>query len=84
MYLTIPARVVEVRPAERALVDVGGVRREGSVQLVDDVQPDECPIVHVGFALSKLDPAEPAQTLALFDEIAARLPAAWQMHWQPA
>ena len=58
------------------LVEVGGVRREVSVQLVDDVQPDDYLIVHVGFALSRLDPAEAAQTLALFEEIAARLPAA--------
>lgn len=76
MCLAIPARVVEVRAGGCALVDVGGVRREVSVQLVDDVQPDGYLIVHVGFALSKLDPAEAAQTLVLFDEIATRLPAA--------
>ena len=76
MCLAIPARVVEIRPFERALVEVGGVRREVSVQLVDDVQPDDYLIVHVGFALSKLDAAQAAQTLALFEEIAARLPAA--------
>ncbi|MBK7662638.1 MAG: HypC/HybG/HupF family hydrogenase formation chaperone [Sterolibacteriaceae bacterium] len=75
MCLAIPARVVELRPCERALVEVGGVRREVSVQLVDDVQPDDYLIVHVGFALSKLDPAEAAQTLALFEQIAAHLAA---------
>lgn len=56
-------------------MEVGGVRREVSVQLVDDVQPDDYLIVHVGFALSKLDPAEAAQTLALFEQIAAHLAA---------
>lgn len=76
MCLAIPARVVELRPGQRALVDVGGVRREVSVQLVDDVRLDDYLIVHVGFALSRLDPQEAAQTLALFEEIAAQLPAA--------
>lgn len=76
MCLAIPARVVELRPYARALVEVGGVRREVSVQLVDDVRLDDYLIVHVGFALSKLDPLEAAQTLALFEEIAAQLPAA--------
>jgi hydrogenase expression/formation protein HypC len=74
--LAIPARVVELRPCQRALVEVGGVRREVSVQLVDDVRLDDYLIVHVGFALSRLDPQEAAQTLALFEEIAAQLPAA--------
>jgi hydrogenase expression/formation protein HypC len=73
--LAIPARVVELREFERALVDVGGVRREVSVQLVDDIQPDDYLFVHVGVALSKLDPLEAERTLALFERIAARLPA---------
>lgn len=76
MCLAIPARVVELRACERALVEVGGVRREVSLQLVDDVAPDDYLIVHVGFALSKLDPLEAAKTLALFEEIAAQLPLA--------
>ena len=76
MCLAIPARVVVLRPYQRALVEVGDVRREVSVQLVDDVRLDDYLIVHVGFALSKLDALETAQTLALFEEIAARHPVA--------
>ena len=66
MCLAIPARVVELREAEQAIVDLGGVRKEISLALVEDVAVGDYVIVHVGYALQKLDPAEAARTLALF------------------
>jgi len=66
MCLAIPVRVVELRGESTAIVDLDGVRREISLALVDGVQVGDYVIVHVGYALSKLDADEAARTLALF------------------
>ncbi|GHU10208.1 hydrogenase assembly protein HupF [Betaproteobacteria bacterium] len=66
MCLALPARVVEILPADLARVDLDGVTREISLALVDDVAVDDYVIVHVGYALSRLDPEQAAATLALF------------------
>jgi hydrogenase expression/formation protein HypC len=66
MCLALPVRVVELRDGELAIVDAGGVRKEVSVALVDGVAPGDYVIVHVGHALSRLDPDEAARTLELF------------------
>lgn len=66
MCLAIPARVVELRPDDNALIDLGGVRKEISLALVEGVAPGDYVIVHVGYALQKVDAAEAEKTLALF------------------
>ena len=69
MCLAIPARVVELGANDCAVVDLAGVRKEISLSLVDEVAVGDYVIVHVGYALNKLDPEEAAKTLALFAEI---------------
>ncbi|MGI9134985.1 MAG: HypC/HybG/HupF family hydrogenase formation chaperone [Rhodoferax sp.] len=69
MCLAIPAQVVELRPGENAVVELGGVRKEISLSLVEGVALGDYVIVHVGYALSKLDAAEAARTLALFAQL---------------
>lgn len=69
MCLAIPAEVVEICGEETAVVDVGGVRKTISLALVDGVQVGDYVIVHVGYALNRLDADEAARTLALFEEI---------------
>ncbi|WP_303787234.1 HypC/HybG/HupF family hydrogenase formation chaperone [Azovibrio restrictus] len=69
MCLAIPARVVELRDPDLAVVDLSGVQKEISLALVDDVAVGDYVIVHVGYALNKLDPEEAAKTLALFAEL---------------
>ncbi len=69
MCLAIPAQVVELRDGDSAVVDLAGVRKEISLSLVEDVAVGDYVIVHVGYALNKLDPEEAAKTLALFAEI---------------
>ncbi len=66
MCLALPVRVVELRDGDLAVVDAGGVRKEVSVALVDGVAAGDYVIVHVGHALTRLDPAEAERTLALF------------------
>ena len=74
MCLAIPGQVVEIVDELRlARVEIAGVRRNVSVGLLDGegVQPGEWVLVHVGFAISKVDEAEAEATLALL----ARWPA---------
>jgi len=66
MCLAIPARVVDIRDAYHATVDAGGVRKEISLALVDGIEVGDYVIVHVGYALHKLDADEAEKTLALF------------------
>jgi hydrogenase expression/formation protein HypC len=69
MCLAIPAQVVELRDNDNALVDLAGVKKEISLALVDKVAVGDYVIVHVGYALNKLDPEEAAKTLKLFAEM---------------
>ena len=66
MCLAIPVRVVKLLAEATAIVDLDGIRKEISLALVDGVQVGDYVILHVGYALSKLDPEEAARTLALF------------------
>jgi hydrogenase expression/formation protein HypC len=75
MCLAIPACVEQLTAGDSAIVNLGGVRKEISLALVEDVAVGDYVIVHVGFALQKLDPEEAAQTLALFAEIGGAAPA---------
>ena len=68
MCLAIPARITQLLDNDRAMVNVGGVSQEISLALVEAASVGDYVIVHVGYALSKLDPDEAAKTLALFDE----------------
>jgi len=68
MCLALPARIVELLPDSQGLIDVGGVRKRISLELVLDTQPGDYVIVHVGYALQKLDPIEAERTLQLFAE----------------
>lgn len=65
MCLAIPARIVELGAQDQAVVDLGGVRKEISVALLDQVSLGDYVILHVGYALAKLDPQEALHTLAL-------------------
>lgn len=70
MCLAIPVRVVEVRPGQQAVIELGGVRKEVSTALLDAVQLDDYVIVHVGYAIGKVDPDEARRTLEIFSELA--------------
>jgi hydrogenase expression/formation protein HypC len=63
MCLAIPARITELIDADRALASLGGIVREINVALVEDPRPGDWVILHVGYALSKLDEAEAVRTL---------------------
>lgn len=74
MCLAIPAQVIElVDEGNRlALVDVAGLKRNVNVGLLDEgggAQPGDWVLVHVGFALSKVDEEEAHATLSLLEKM---------------
>jgi hydrogenase expression/formation protein HypC len=71
MCLAIPGRVVEIvdEAGDIAKVEVGGVRRNINVALLDAVRVGDYVLIHVGFALSKVDEHEAAETLRLLEEL---------------
>ncbi|MBU3649721.1 MAG: HypC/HybG/HupF family hydrogenase formation chaperone [Limnohabitans sp.] len=72
MCLAVPARVVEILPHQQAWVELEGVRQQVSIELIDDLAVGDYVIVHVGFALERLDPEEAQATLALMASVAWR------------
>ena len=66
MCLAIPALITELHDGGVARVDMGGVTKEISVALLEDCAIGDWVIVHVGYALRKLDPEEAERTLELF------------------
>ncbi|MBD3648156.1 MAG: HypC/HybG/HupF family hydrogenase formation chaperone [Pseudomonadales bacterium] len=73
MCLAVPVRVLEVLGESEAIVDLSGVRSRVSTLLVDDLQPGDYVIMHVGHAIARLDVDEAERTLSLFREIADHL-----------
>lgn len=71
MCLAMPVKVTELLTGDNARVEVDGVMRDVSVALVPGVQPGDYVILHVGYAIGRLDAAEAEKTLALMHELAA-------------
>jgi hydrogenase expression/formation protein HypC len=73
MCLGIPGRIVEIstdRGLPMGIVDFGGVRRAACLAYVaDQVQVGDYAIVHVGFAISKVDEAEAKRTFEVLREM---------------
>lgn len=73
MCLGIPGRVEAIHRDEPLLmgkVSFSGVRREVCLEHVPDVEVGDYVLVHVGFALSKMDEAEAKRVFALLEELA--------------
>ncbi|ASG67009.1 hydrogenase assembly protein HupF [Francisella halioticida] len=70
MCLAIPAEIVEIKEDNQAVVNVGGVKKEVSLTLLaENIEIGDFVIIHVGFALSKLDKQMAQQTLKNFEEM---------------
>jgi hydrogenase expression/formation protein HypC len=75
--LAIPGQIVEITDEQNRLakVDVAGVRRTINIGLLDGAdggaRPGDWVLIHVGFALSKVDEEEAHATLALLQEMGA-------------
>jgi hydrogenase expression/formation protein HypC len=71
MCLAIPAKVTELLPDQMARVSLDGVGKIISVALIDDLEVGDYVILHVGYALTRIDPEEAKRTLALLAELGA-------------
>lgn len=69
MCLAIPAEVVELLPDSMARVSIDGVTKVVSLALVDNVIVGDYVLLHVGFALSRIDEKEAMETLAILREM---------------
>jgi hydrogenase expression/formation protein HypC len=72
MCLAIPGEVVELLPGngdQLAMVDVVGVKRRINIGLMEDdpVVPGDWVLIHVGFAMSKVDEGEAAEALRMLE-----------------
>lgn len=61
MCLAVPGQVLEIGEDNMALVDIGGVRRKVCLDLVEAVEVSDYVLVHVGFALQRIDEREAAR-----------------------
>lgn len=71
MCHAVPAEVVEVLGGEMARVSLGGAVKTVSTTLVGPVAAGDFLLVHVGYALGRVDPEEAAATLRALEEIGA-------------
>jgi len=69
MCLSIPGQVVSIH-ANRAIVDIEGVKTEASLDLLTDIAPGDFVLVHTGYAIQKYSVEEAEKTLELIREIA--------------
>jgi hydrogenase expression/formation protein HypC len=72
MCLAVPGRVLSVTEQDgttMAQVDFGGVRKEVCLAYIPDAQVGEYVIVHVGFAIQRLDERSAQETLANFEKL---------------
>jgi len=77
MCLGIPGRITEIRDeAGLAMgkVDFGGVRKDACLAYLPEAQLGDYVIIHVGFAISKVDEAEALKTLQILDEMGVMTP----------
>jgi hydrogenase expression/formation protein HypC len=71
MCLSVPAEIIEIRDGgATAVAEVGGVRQEIGLTLMDGVQAGDFVLVHAGFAIEKIDALEAEKTLRLLEELA--------------
>lgn len=78
MCLAIPAEVTTLLPGEMAVASIDGVSKEVSVMLIEDLAVGDYVIIHVGYALTKIDPDEARRTLELMRELSSEGQGAMQ------
>lgn len=71
MCLAIPVEVRELLPDDMAKVSLDGVIKVVSTALVDDVKVGDYVVLHVGYALARIDPDEAQRTLELLAAVGA-------------
>ena len=68
MCLAVPALIKSIN-GQQAMVDIEGVRREVSLQLTPEAKAGDYVLLHTGYAISIIDPAEAEETLKLLRQM---------------
>ena len=71
MCLAVPAKIIKLIDRQNALCDFNGIEKEVNVSLIENPAAGDWVIVHVGFALNRIDSAQARQTQELLKSIAA-------------
>jgi len=77
MCLAVPGKVLEATDigiSRIAKVEFGGVTRQVYLDFVPEVQPGDYVLVHVGFAISRLEPEEAERTYELLRQLQEEMP----------
>ncbi len=72
MCLAVPGQILEIRDdrgTRMAIVDFDGIRKEICLAYLPDIEVGDYTIVHVGFAIARVDEASARETLAMFKEL---------------
>jgi hydrogenase expression/formation protein HypC len=72
MCLAVPGRILDIREDRRtrmATVDFDGIHKDVCLAYLPDAKVGDYAIVHVGFAISKVDEKSAQETLALFQQL---------------
>jgi hydrogenase expression/formation protein HypC len=69
MCLAIPVEIQELLPDDMAKVTIGGVGKVISVALVENPEVGDFVVMHVGYALTRIDPEEARKTLEVLAEM---------------
>lgn len=72
MCLAIPGRVEDIDAAgepRMGVVSFGGVKKRVCLELLPDAAPGDYVVVHVGFAISRVDEAEALETLKMIEQM---------------
>ena len=81
MCLSIPSKVIKIDENNIATVDTMGIQREVSLDLMpDQVEIDDYILIHVGFAMNKIDKAEALISLELYQEIVDQMEEEERQH----
>ncbi|RDI43416.1 HypC/HybG/HupF family hydrogenase formation chaperone [Aquicella lusitana] len=73
MCLAIPAKIIALLENERAVVNLGGIKKEVSLSLVENIKEGDYVVIHVGYVIARLDEAEAQKTLKILSEIATEV-----------
>ncbi len=69
MCLALPMKVVKI-DSSGGVVEIGKVKMQVNLELLDNVKVGEYVIVHAGFAIQKVDPKEAKETIEILKEMA--------------
>ena len=69
MCLAMPAQITKILGSQRAVVNLGGIEKEISTTLLEHVAEGDYVILHVGYALTRLNEQEALKTLELFADM---------------